>query len=389
MNRKFFLLIGAVAMTLSVSGAELDLRAALTVVKKVGPEGRGNAEAARAWQSLTKARVTDIPALLAAMDDANDLAVNWLRASVDTIADRELQAGGKLPVSALHAFLSDTRHHPRARRLAFELIARVEPAAAEKLVPTFADDPSVELRRDAVQRLLEAADKALAVADKAGASKGFRAALNSARDEAQIKKAAAELRKLGEEVDLPRHFGFLMEWKIIGPFDNTKLIGFDATYPPEKEVNLAATHDGKTAKVRWADLATKDDYGMVDFNKPFGNHKGVTAYAYTEFNATAARPAELRLGCKNGWKVWFNGKLLFGRDEYHRGSRLDQYRLPIQLQAGKNTILVKACQNEEVKDWTKEWEFQLRVCDATGTAILAKDRIPSPTKTATKTTAQK
>jgi len=76
--------------------------------------------------------------------------------------------------------------------------------------------------------------------------------------------------------------------------------------------------------------------------------------------------------------VWFNGKLLFGRDEYHRGSRIDQYRLPVELKAGKNTILVKVCQNEEVKDWTKEWEFQLRVCDATGTAILAKDRPATP-----------
>ena len=39
---------------------------------------------------------------------------------------------------------------------------------------------------------------------------------------------------------------------------------------------------------------------------------------------------------------------------------------------------MKVCQNEEVKDWTKEWEFQLRVCDATGTAILAKDRPATP-----------
>ncbi|MSS99878.1 MAG: hypothetical protein EXS29_01000 [Pedosphaera sp.] len=389
MNQSFFFLAAIALATFSAPAVEVDLKPALAVVKQVGPEGRGNAEAASAWQTLSKADAKSIPALLAAMDDANDLAANWLRAAVDAIADRELKADGKLPAAALREFLADTRHHPRARRLAFELIARIEPSAAEKLVPMFADDPSVELRRDAVQRLLDAADKALTATDKNSASKGFRAALNSARDEAQIKKAAAELRKLGEDVDLPRHFGFLMEWKIIGPFDNAKLIGFDAAYPPEKAVNLAAEHEGKTGKVRWSDLATKDDYGMVDFNKPFGDHKGVTAYAYAEFNAATARPAELRLGCKNGWKVWFNGKLLFGRDEYHRGSRLDQYRLPIDLKAGTNTILVKACQNEEVKDWTKEWQFQLRVCDATGTAILAKDRAPTAPKTAAKTTAQK
>ncbi len=389
MNRQFFLSMSLAFAAVSAQAAEVDLKPALMTLKKVGPEGRGNAEAAGAWQTISKADAQSIPVLLAAMDDANDLAVNWLRAAVDTIVDRELKAGGKLPTDALRAFLGGTRHHPRARRLAFELIARVEPVEADKLVPTFADDPSVELRRDAVQRLLDTADKTLAAEDKAGATKGFRAALNAARDEAQIKKAAAELRKLGQEVDLPRHFGFLMDWKIVGPFDNAKLVGFDAVYPPEKAVNLADELDGKSGKVRWSTYATKDDYGMVDFNKPFGDHKGVTAYAYTEFNATGARPAELRLGCKNGWKIWFNGQLIFGRDEYHRGSRLDQYRFPIELKAGKNTILVKACQNEEVKDWTKEWQFQLRVCDATGTAILAKDRPAARASSATKTTAQK
>jgi hypothetical protein len=106
--------------------------------------------------------------------------------------------------------------------------------------------------------------------------------------------------------------------------------------------------------------------------------KEVTGYAYSEFVAAKARPAELRLGCKNAWKVWLNGKLLFGRDEYHRGQRIDQYKMPVQLKEGKNTILVKLCQNEQKEKWTVEWEFQLRVCDPTGTAILSTDRPDTP-----------
>ncbi len=45
--------------------------------------------------------------------------------------------------------------------------------------------------------------------------------------------------------------------------------------------------------------------------------------------------------------------------------------MPAQLQAGRNTILEKVCQNELVKDWTEEWEFQLRVTDALGTPIVS------------------
>jgi hypothetical protein len=70
--------------------------------------------------------------------------------------------------------------------------------------------------------------------------------------------------------------------------------------------------------------------------------------------------------------------LLFGRDEYHRGIRIDQYILPIQLKRGKNTLLVKACQNEQEQDWTVQWQFQLRICDSTGTAIHSTDRKPTP-----------
>ena len=114
--------------------------------------------------------------------------------------------------------------------------------------------------------------------------------------------------------------------------------------------------------------------------KPYGKLKEVTGYAYHEFESTEARPAELRLGCKNAWKVWLNGKLLFSRDEYHRGQRIDQYKMPVQLEKETNSILIKLCQNEQKEDWTVQWEFQLRVCDATGTAILAANRPKSEPK---------
>jgi len=122
--------------------------------------------------------------------------------------------------------------------------------------------------------------------------------------------------------------------------------------------------------VAWQVFKGDHSYGMVDFNKSYGKLKGVVGYAHTVFKANKARQAELRLGCKNAWKVWLNGELLFGRDEYHRGMRIDQYRLPVRLKQGENHILLKACQDEQVQKWTVEWQFQMRVCDATGTAIL-------------------
>ena len=115
---------------------------------------------------------------------------------------------------------------------------------------------------------------------------------------------------------------------------------------------------------------TTNDYGVVDMNKPFTALKGAVGYAAAEFVAAESRPAEIRLGCINGWKVWFNGKFLFGRDEYHRNVEIDQYRMPVTLQKGRNVIVVKICQNEQTEDWAAAWEFQLRITDALGTPIV-------------------
>jgi hypothetical protein len=371
----------AAAVPASVAAA--DASAAVATLRAVGPEGTGNAAAAAAWRSLAALDAAAIPELLAGLDGANPYAANWLRTVVDTIAARS----ETLPIDALAAYLLDTDHDPRGRRLAWELIRQRDEARAETLIAGMLDDPSVELRRDAVQRVIDAAAARTAAQDPAAVAE-YRWALDAARDVEQIKTITKALEKAGETVDLPRHFGFLTHWQVIGPFDNTGEAGFAAVYPPEEAPgaapDAAATWAGKgDATVRWKPFSTADTYGVVDINAaypgPDDGLKEVVAYAVADFESDADRDAEIRLGCKNAWKIWHNGRLVFGRDEYHRGMRIDQYRLPIRLTKGPNRFLVKICQDGQTKDWTKQWEFQFRVCDAAGTAILALDRPPTPT----------
>ena len=197
----------------------------------------------------------------------------------------------------------------------------------------------------------------------------YRQALDAARDLDQIQSISGELRELGRKVNLTRHFGFLVKWQMAGPFHNKDRAGFAAVFGPEKNLNLSASYNGMDGKVKWQPYSTDDEYGMVDFNEPYGALKEVSGYAQAKFISASDSPAELRLGCKNAWKIWLNGELVFGRDEYHRGMRIDQYKLPVQLRKGTNTILVKACQNEQKEEWTVQWQFQVRVFDATGTAL--------------------
>ncbi|MDB6041273.1 MAG: hypothetical protein JWM99_5114, partial [Verrucomicrobiales bacterium] len=61
--------------------AEVDPAESIRVVCAVAPEGKGNVEAAQAWQRLVKTDAAQLPIILDAMQGANDLAANWLRSA--------------------------------------------------------------------------------------------------------------------------------------------------------------------------------------------------------------------------------------------------------------------------------------------------------------------
>jgi hypothetical protein len=345
------------------------LAAALSAIRAVGPEGRGNPAASLAWRTLAAAEGKQLPELMVGFDGANPLAANWLRAAVEVVAERALRTRDGLPLARLGAYLLDTRHDAGGRRLAYDLIARVDPAAAEGLLPGLLNDPSPDLRRESVQALANQAGLALTNGQTTTAILLSQQALSFARDSQQIEPLAKRLRELGQTVDLREIFGWVTQWQVIGPFDNTGGKGFETVYGPETAVDLAGECEGKLGKVRWTNLVAKNEYGVVDVNQAYGKLKQVAAYAMTEFTTDREAEVELRLGCKNAWKVWVNGRFLFGREEYHRGAQIDQYRLPVALKAGRNLILIKLCQNELNEEWTVEWEFQLRVTDKLGTPV--------------------
>ena len=374
------LLMLASFLSATLSAAELS--PAIKAIQSLGKEGADNQAASRAFAALSQAPLEELPQLLSGLDEANPLGANYLRGAVDVIVDRAIRAKAPVPTNLLETFIRDTSHSPRARRLAFEVLTRFDAATPDRLVPSFLNDPSTELRRDAVQRLIDQGKKELGdekdAAAKQLAAKTLAAAFASARDIDQIEQLAKDLKKLEVTVDLPRHFGFVMNWKLIGPFDNTGESAFDVAYPPEREIRLDATYPGKGDKsVAWIDHQTTHEHGMVDFNKALGKANGVTGYAYTEFEAKQNQTVDIRTGCICACKVWVNGQLVDGHNVYHSGTRVDQYICRAPLKAGKNTILVKVLQNEQEQNWAQDWQFQLRICDATGTAILSTDRLAS------------
>ena len=358
----------------AVTTTAADVEPLLKTLQAVGPEGAGHREAALAWEQLAEADVADLPTILAGLDQAGPLAANWIRTAIDAITERELGRGGQLPAAELERFVLDTQHVPRARRLAYEWLCSVDQTASARLIPRMLDDPSLELRRDAVGQWIEKAASLEKSGKNEQALATYQEAFAAARDLDQIKLLAQRIGKLGGSVDLPRHFGFLVHWKLIAPFDNTDEKGHDVVYPPEKEIDPAASLPGKHGPVQWIDHTTDDAYGTIDFNKAFREEKAVAGYATTEFLSEKRQEVQFRLTTLNAVKLWLNGTLIDEHVIYHAGSELDQYVSTGVLQPGRNVILVKVCQNEQTQSWAKTWQFQLRVCLPDGTAVLSSDR---------------
>jgi len=366
--------IAVIAIVVQVHAA--DLSAALETLRSVGTEGAGNRDAAVAWKEIVTADAQQLPRIIAALDHANPLAANWIRAAVDTIAERDLKEQGVMPQAELESFVLDESHVPRARRLAFEWLARVDSSAPDRLIPKLLHDPSVEFRRDAVARLLEEATQLLEADQKEDGVAILRKAISGARDLDQVKTLVSELKKFDIKVDLPRHFGFIVDWHIIGPFDNTDEKGFDAVFPPEQEIDLTASYEGKAGPVTWVTHSTEDDYGIVDFNTAIAKEQAVISYAVADFHSDKEQAVDLRWGCINANKLWLNGKLLARHEVYQAGMEVDQYVTQGTLKPGRNVILFKTCHNNMSESWAKRWQFQLRVCDPVGSPIVSTDASP-------------
>lgn len=336
----------------------------------VGAQGKGHEQAAPALRDLSRQPATALLPLLHGMDRANPLASNWLRGAFESIADRELKSGRLAVQAELEAFTLDRSHSAESRQLAFDWLLKIDPDAADRLVPGMIDDPSAEFRRASVQRLLDQALQAHDAKNVAACKTLYAEAFNAALDPDQLDLAFDKLVELGEAPDLKRQLGLLNRWWLIAPFDHRDGIGFDAAYAPESEIDLQKKYAGTEGEVAWVEKTSDERHAILDLNNLLGRHKGAVAYAYCEFDSERDQPAEIRLGTPNGWKLWINDQPMFAHEEYHQSSRLDQYRTPVRLKAGKNRILLKICQNEQTQDWAQRWEFQLRVCDESGKAIL-------------------
>ena len=154
--------------------------------------------------------------------------------------------------------------------------------------------------------------------------------------------------------------GFVTEdaWMVIGPFDNVGGIGYNTEYIPENlpQIDMTAKYDGKYGQVSWQKHTDEILNGYIGLGK--GENRAV-GYAFATVNSPDEREIEFRFDSDDQGKVWLNGIEVFTHTKTFT-AEIDNFIIPVTLNAGKNSILVKVCEE------SGGWGFYLRITDKNG-----------------------
>ena len=160
------------------------------------------------------------------------------------------------------------------------------------------------------------------------------------------------------------------DWFIIGPFDNTDNKGLTVAYPPENEINLSATYQGKTGEVKWQKVQDGFINGQLDFTRIFTPNEWVVAYALIDLISPDDRKVQLRIGSDDGVKVWLNGQVVW-TNQVPRSLNLDQDIVTVELKKGTNRLLFKVDQG------MVDWGLVVRITDEKGQPFKDLQYVPA------------
>jgi hypothetical protein len=141
------------------------------------------------------------------------------------------------------------------------------------------------------------------------------------------------------------------KWHYLGPFDNDEGRGFDAVYPPEKEIDLKKTYPTLDGDAGWKEFPNFK-VGGINNLKLFKHNDNSCVYLYHEIEAAEAVELPVSLGSDDGIKFWLNAEKLV-EDNSVRAAAPDQDHATLKLKAGKNQLLVKITQGYG------EWAFYI------------------------------
>ena len=154
-------------------------------------------------------------------------------------------------------------------------------------------------------------------------------------------------------------FNFIDKFMVAGPFGCQTCDNFLQEFPPEQKIDLQEIYKTEKKDIRWRQCDVDPQTGYLDYLKYFKQTDWVCAYAYCEVISPVSVAAQLRVGTNDMGALWFNGTNILSQN-IERSAILDDDILPVQLQKGKNRILLKVCNTRG------NWGLYLRITDKDG-----------------------
>jgi tetratricopeptide (TPR) repeat protein len=159
-----------------------------------------------------------------------------------------------------------------------------------------------------------------------------------------------------------RALGPALPFQVVGGWDNDQGKGFDAPWPPEREVDLQGRYDGALMQIRWQ-APPRDIVGAAVLSDFVAPDNWSVAYAASGVRAPRDGAYEVRLASTDPLKLWVNGELVFETRQVESTWGLDQFVLPVKLRAGENQLLIKLAHR------TGRWRLHARVTGERGAPV--------------------
>lgn len=138
------------------------------------------------------------------------------------------------------------------------------------------------------------------------------------------------------------------EFAVLGPFPAPGEKGVERPLPPDgKAPDLSRRYEAGGNDLRWRILQVSS--GVLNLAANMEPNERVVAYVAFAVKSPKTQDVPLMLGSDDGIAAWVNGTKVW-TNPVTRGFQLDQDRVPIHLNAGWNTVLLKVDQG--VGDWT-------------------------------------
>ena len=225
---------------------------------------------------------------------------------------------------------------------------------------------SFRLRAPASAALPAAVETILYADDRPTALTARRVALDF-----EVAANGARLARVRATVDVAPEYGFLRDWLIAGPFDNTDRRGLDRMLGPEQTTDRKASFATWDGPQPWRRFHTADVIGIADLGQFLNRRDAVSACALCFLHSPREQRAQLRVGRNDEMAVFLGGKEIWRQTG---GRRLipDDGIVPITLPAGTTPLLLKVC------NLGGEWGFAARLTDEKGQPLQGVEITLSP-----------